>query len=138
MLIAAIVLSITVVSFGSFSTRTAARSAAQIFARDLSQARAMAVRTRAPVVVRFEEDSLTYRIVTENGTLMSSGVFTSQGEIELDEIDLVVRGDSVVFDGNGAIDWSAGATVEAEFSVGGITYEVEFNATGSSVVREQS
>ena len=53
--------------FSSYQARTAAQRAAQVFAMDLSVARAAAVRGRVPVIVNFDEAGKTYLIRQESG-----------------------------------------------------------------------
>lgn len=132
--IAGILLSMTLISFSSLSARTAARSAAMSFGRDLSQARAFALRSREGVTIRFEEDSILYRIESENGSLIASGIFGSGGEYSLDSLELDVLGDTIRFSKSGVIDMDALrlTLASALFSAGAFTYEVQFNATGSS------
>lgn len=132
--IAGIVLSMTLVNFGSFAAKTAARSAAMTFGRDLAQARAFALRSREGVTIRFERDSVLYRIESDNGSLVASGLFGSGSDYTLDSLDLSVRGDTIRFSKDGVIDMDALriSLASALFSAGDITYEVQFNATGSS------
>lgn len=129
----------TLISFSSFSARTAARSAAMTFGRDLAQARAFSIRSREGVTIRFEEDSLLYRMESDNGSLIASGIFGSGGEFSLDSLELDVRGDTIRFSKDGVIDMDKLklTLASALFSAGGITYEVQFNATGSSSYAEK-
>lgn len=140
LLIAAVVLSMTFVAFGAFSARAAARGAAQTFSSDLRQARSFAVRTRDGVKFTFKEDSSLYRAVTDGGDTIAQRYFDGRGEFRIDSLRIPYRGDTIRFNSDGALDFDAMRVTSgsAIFSAGGISYQVTFNATGSSVVSEIS
>ena len=66
LVISGLTMSIAGLSFARYFNKSAARSAAQVFAQDLTQARMFAVRSREPVVIRFFETSLWYEVETQN------------------------------------------------------------------------
>ena len=61
-------------------------------------------------------------------------------DVELSAIDLVFRGDTVVFSSRGVADLSniqgSGSLGEARFGVGATEYTVFFNSMGASKVEE--
>jgi len=115
-----------------FLGRASARSAAQLFSRDLAQARAFASRSREPVTIYFREDSLAYRLEAEAGRVLVRRRFQGGDEIALTELDLELAGDSVRFDGRGLAELPGVGT--AVFVAGGDSYAVRFNAAGASRV----
>ena len=136
LLIAAVVLSMTFVSFSAFSQRTAARGAAQIFSADLRQARALSTRSRAGVTLHFEEDSTLYRMVTDGGDTITARYFDGRGEFRVDSLELDLKGDTLRFEGTGAVDFATMriTVADAYFYSGDRTYRVRFNSTGSAEV----
>lgn len=124
-------------TLGSYLGRSAARRAAQLFAQDLTQARALAVRGQERVVVRFSEGTLRYEIASvETGTVFVQRRFASSDGVDLEGIDLLLAGDSVVFDRRGFADLSGatGTLGRAEFRSGAAVYAVAFNSMGASRV----
>lgn len=115
-----------------FLGRASARSAAQLFSRDLAQARAFATRSREPVTVRFQEDSLAYRVESLGGRVLVRRRFQDGDEISLSGVDLQTPGDSVHFSARGLAELPGLGT--AAFSAGAEVYEVRFNGTGTSRV----
>ena len=115
-----------------FLGRASARSAAQLFSRDLAQARAFATRSREPVTVYFEEDSLAYRVEARAGRVLVRRRFQAGDEIPLSIVDLELNGDSVHFNAQGLADLPGLGT--AAFAAGDEIYEVRFNGTGTSRV----
>lgn len=112
--------------------RASSRRAAQLFSRDLAQARAFAARSREPVTVRFHEDSLAYTVEARSGRTLARRRFQPQDEISLSALDLELSGDTLHFDGRGLADLPGlGA---AAFTAGVDVYEVRFNGTGTSRV----
>ena len=126
--------------FGTYHKRTAARRAAQVFAQDLTLARATAVRTQEPVVIRFYEgDTQRYVVETQTGSVeLTSRRFGINADIDLSGIDLALTGDSLVFSSRGIADLSGagGALGTATFSSGDIAYTVSFNSMGASKVEQ--
>ena len=126
-------------AFGTYYKRTAARRAAQVFAQDLTLARATAVRTRQPVVIRFYEGDARYVVETQTGSVeLTSRRFGINADIDLSGIDLALTGDSLVFSSRGIADLSGagGALGTATFSSGDIAYTVSFNSMGASKVEQ--
>ena len=136
LLIASVVLSMTFLSFSSYSERAAARGAAETFASDLRVARSFSARAHTPVKFTFKEDSAIYRVVTLTGDTLAQRYFDGRGEFRVDSIRNPLRGDTLTFMSDGAIDFSALRITSgyAIFGAGGRTYRVNFNATGSSQV----
>lgn len=130
MVIASVGLGIATISFGSYLARTSSRRAAQVFSRDLAQARAFATRSREAVTVRFMEDSLAYRVESAGGRDLVSRRFGGDDGITLTSMDLELEGDSVRFDPRGlaALPGLGSAT----FTAGGQVYAVRFNGIGVS------
>jgi type II secretory pathway pseudopilin PulG len=126
-----------VLSFGGYFQRAAAQRAAQVFARDLTLARAWATRARQPVVIRFYESALRYEVVEQaNGTQVALRRFGTNADIDLSAVTLDFTGDSVVFDARGTADLStaSGALGTATFSSGASRYTVSFNGMGASKI----
>ena len=130
--IAGVSLGISVYFFSSFLSQSASRRAAQVFSRDLAQARAFATRSREAVTVRFFEDSLVYRVDSEGGRELIRRAFESGEEIPLTSLDLELAGDTLHFNAQGLANVPGLGT--AAFVAGSNTYEVRFNGTGSSRV----
>jgi hypothetical protein len=128
--IAAVGLGIATFSFGSYLARTSARRAAQVFSRDLAQARAFATRSRESVTVVFLEDSLSYTVDSEGGRNLARRRFGGSDEITLTDLDLELDGDTVRFDMRGLAELPGIGT--ASFRAGADEYEVRFNGTGVS------
>ncbi len=121
---------------GGLFPEMAAHSAAQLFARDLSLARASAVRTGESVVIRFYEPDCCYSIsIVPTGTELIRRRFSVDADIDLEAIDLEMLGDSLVFTSRGFADLSAigGPLGTATFSAGVATYTVSFNTVGRSI-----
>lgn len=130
--VATIILGISTFYSASWMGRSAAKAAAQVFSRDLAQARAFAIRSQEPVRIRFWEDSLVYRVESEGGRELVRRVFSADGDIRLSGVDLEVQGDSIHFDARGLVALSGLGS--AAFSAGSTSYAVTFNATGASRV----
>lgn len=131
--IVAVTISVGGLYLTGFLGRSSARQAAQIFSRDLAQARAFASRSREPVTVRFDEDSLLYRVQSQGGRILATRWFSSGQDIVLTDVDLEVDGDSILFNAQGLTPLPSGLG-SAAFSAGEEVYEVRFNGTGRSRV----
>ena len=135
--ISAVGLTFALLSFGGYFQRVNAEHAAQVFAQDLSLARAMAVRSREAVVIRFYEGSLWYEVEAQTSTTeVARRRFGVNADIDLSGIGLDFPGDSVVFDQRGIADLSGivGPLGTANFSSGAVTYTVSFNSMGASKI----
>lgn len=140
LVLASLTLGVAALYFGRYYRRTSAQRAAQIFAQDLTLARSAALRARAPVVIRFDEDSLWYSITqVSSGTELDRRRFGRGGDFELSAIDLQTAGDSLRFNSRGVASLSGGtgSLGVAAFSYGAVTYEVRFNSMGASKVQEK-
>jgi prepilin-type N-terminal cleavage/methylation domain-containing protein len=133
-----VVLAIAAVSIGlggsyliGFLGKASARNAAQVFSRDLAQARSFATRSREAVTVRFLEDSLVYRVQSAGGRVLAVRRFGQGQEVVLSQLDLELAGDSLAFSSQGLSVLPSG-TGTAVFVSGDETYEVRFNGTGRS------
>ena len=129
-------------SFGGLSEyrqRVGAQRAAQLFARDLSLARAQAVRGRESVVIRFSESSRWYSISTTTGRELIRRRFGTNADIDLAAIDLQTPGDTLFFNSRGVAELSAGdgQLGTATFATQAETYAVSFNSLGASRVERQ-
>ncbi|GMV04926.1 MAG: hypothetical protein AMXMBFR53_12060 [Gemmatimonadota bacterium] len=129
-------------TFSDYFQRSSARRAAQVFARDLTLARSSAVRAREKVVVRFFESSRWYQIVAmASGTEIVRRRFGVNADVDLSEIELRFRGDTVWFNARGVADLSniqgSGSLGEARFVAGDTEYSVYFNSMGASKVEER-
>ncbi len=135
--IVAIGLTFALLSFTGYFQRTNAQRAAQVFAQDLTLARASAIRSRDRVVIRFNEASRWYAVQTGGGaTELARRRFGLNADIDLTAIALDIVGDSVVFDRRGVADLSGagGPLGVARFSSGAVTYRVSFNSMGASKI----
>lgn len=142
LILAGLTLGFAGLTFSGYFERSSARLAAQVFARDLALARSSAVRARERVVIRFFESSRWYQVVAlESGTEIVRRRFGVNADVNLSTIDLVFRGDTVVFDSRGVADLStirgSGTLGEARFAAGAIAYTVYFNSMGASKVEER-
>ncbi len=135
LVIGSVLVGLAALTFSNVGYRGSARRAAQVFSRDLALARSMAVRGREQVVVRFNEGSLWYEVVTQSGRELATRRFGGNGDVSLSALALDQTGDSVAFSDRG-IGTLSGAVGKASFSPGAITYEVTFNSMGASQVGE--
>ena len=121
-----------------YRERVTAQNAAQLFARDLSLARAQAVRGRESVVIRFSESDRWYSI-----SRMTTGMelvrrrFNVNADIDLTAIDLETSGDTIVFNSRGVLSGLGGQLGTATFSTRAETYAVSFNTLGASRVEKR-
>lgn len=123
---------------GGYEQRVAAQHAAQLFVRDLSLARAHAVRGRESVVIRFSESSRWYSISTmTTGKELVRRRFNVNADIPLAAIDLEIPGDTLLFTSRGILDDVGGQLGTATFSAGVDTYAVSFNIMGASKVEKR-
>ena len=121
-----------------YTQRIAAHHAAQLFVRDLSLARAHAVRGREPVVIRFSESGRWYSISTmTTGRELIRRRFNVNADIPLADIDLEMPGDSLFFTSRGILNGVGGQLGTATFSAGVETYAVSFNIMGASKVEKR-
>lgn len=137
LVLSALTLGFASVAFGGYLQRVSAQRAAQVFAQDLSLARSAALRGREPVVVRFNEADRWYSVsMQRTGTELRRRRFGENAEIDLSAVDLMTRGDTVVFSSRGVadLDGAGGALGEARFASGAVEYAVSFNALGASKV----
>lgn len=140
LVLSALTLGFASVAFSGYLQRVSAQRAAQVFAQDLTLARGAALRGREPVVVRFHEVDRWYSIsMQRTGTELARRRFGENADIDLSAVDLMMRGDTVVFSSRGVadLDGAAGTLGEARFSSGAVEYAVSFNAMGASKVEER-
>jgi Tfp pilus assembly protein FimT len=132
-------MALAMISMSGYFQRSAAKRAAQVFARDLTLARATAVRTQQSVVIRFHEVDRWYQVeALESSTEIVRRRFGENADIDLSGIDLQFTGDSVTFNPRGVADLTGagGSLGVARFSFGAIGFEVSFNSMGASKVEE--
>ncbi len=136
--VGAVVLTLGGLTFSGYFQRSSARRAAQLFTQDLTAARSYAIRSRAPVVIRFHEATLRYEVEElSSATRVISRRFSGTGaDIELSGVELTVAGDSLVFTARGIASFvpGAGGLGTATFSSGAIAYTVSFNGMGASKI----
>jgi prepilin-type N-terminal cleavage/methylation domain-containing protein len=130
---AGILLSIASAPLASYNQRAAARRAAEVFAMDLTRARARALRNREWVSVKLSEASLTYTVRTQSGAVLVTRRFGEGQTINLSAIDLALPGDSIGFSSRG-VGNIATSTGTATFTAGSIRYRVQFNPMGAAKV----
>ena len=117
LILAGVTLGMTVGGLSSYSQRVAARHAAQLFVRDLSLARAHAVRGRESVVIRFSESSGWYSIsAMMTGKELIRRRFKINADIALTAIDLEMPGDTLFFNSRGVLSDVGGELGTATFS----------------------
>ncbi len=120
-----------------YNKKIAAHHAAQLFVRDLSLARAHAVRGREPVVIRFSESNRWYSISSmTTGLELVTRRFNVDADIGLAAIDLQTPGDTVFFTSRGILSGVSGQLGTATFSTATSTYAVQFNIMGASKVEQ--
>lgn len=137
LLLSALTLGYAGLTFSGYFRRLSAQRAALVFARDLKLAREAALRSRQPVVIRFDETDLWYEVVQESsGTELVRRRFGKDGDIALSAINLLMSGDSIALSSRGVVDLSnaGGGLGEARFSMGTASYVVYFNSLGVSKV----
>jgi len=137
LVLSALTLGFAALAFGGYLQRASAQQAAQVFAQDLTLARAQAVRAREPVVIRFYESTRWYSVtLQESATELVRRRFGVNADIDLSAVDLVMGGDTLLFDDRGVADLSNafGALGSAVFTSGTSAYTVQFNAMGASTV----
>lgn len=133
LMIVAVTLGVGGLYLTGFLGKASARRAAQIFSRDLAQARSFASRGREPVTVTFDEDSLLYRVRSEGGRTLATRWFGPGQDVVLSQLDLELDGDTLHFNAQGLSVLPSGIGAAA-FIAGEETYEVRFNGTGRSRV----
>jgi Tfp pilus assembly protein FimT len=132
LVIGAIMLSISMHALSGYNERLSARRAAEVFSRDLTLARAMAVRSRENVVVKFNEAARTYTVRTASGRELANRRYGSaKGDLQLTAMDLVLPGDSLAFSARG-LGTLANTLGTATFRGGRTTWRVQFNPMGAS------
>ena len=142
LVLASLTLGFAGLTFSGYFQRSSARGAAQVFARDLSLARSAAVRAKEPVVVRFYEANRWYQVVAQSsGTELVRRRFGVNADVDLSAIDLMFRGDTLVFDARGVASLAnqqvPGPLGQASFEAGATRYTVSFNSLGASKVEER-
>ena len=137
LVISSLVLGFAGLTFSGYFQRSSARRAAQLFSQDLTAARSYAVRSREPVVIRFDEVDMWYEVETQTtATEVARRRFGASADIDLSAVALDTAGDSLVFDARGVARLSGGSLGTATFSSGAITYRVSFNAMGASKIEQ--
>ncbi|MSR35220.1 MAG: prepilin-type N-terminal cleavage/methylation domain-containing protein [Gemmatimonadetes bacterium] len=136
LLIAVTLLSIVTVTFSGYNERTSARRSAQVFARDLTMARSMAVRGRETVTITFYVSTKWYKVTTASGRELARRRFGSTQELNLSAVTLDLGGDSVQFSTRGVGNLGAATLGTAIFTAGDVAYQVQFNSMGASKVGE--
>jgi len=132
-----VTIGVTGAGMSTYNQKVAAQHAAQLFVRDLSLARAYAVRGREPVVIRFSESSRWYSISSmTTGRELLRRRFNVEADIGLEAIDLETPGDTVFFNSRGILSGLGGQLGTATFSTAGSTYAVSFNIMGASKVEQ--
>ena len=138
LLMAGLTLGVGIGVLSEYGRRVAAHHAAQLFVRDLSLARAHAVRGRESVVIRFSESSRWYSISTmATGTELIRRRLNVNADIGLAAIDLEMPGDTLLFTSRGILRGVGGQLGTATFSSGSETYAVSFNIMGASKVTKR-
>ena len=136
--LAGLMLSMTIGGLSGYRHKIAAHHAAQLFGRDLTLARAYAVRGRESVVIRFSEANRLYSIWTmTTGREVIVRRFGVDADLDLSAITLEVPGDSVFFNSRGVLSSMGGQLGTATFSSESVTYVVSFNALGASRVERR-
>jgi prepilin-type N-terminal cleavage/methylation domain-containing protein len=136
LLVISVTLAVAAQGYGLYLERTAARKAAELFARDLSFARTAALRDRQPVSLVVLEEQGFYVIRRATGEVIVRRDYGPGSEVRLTLLDLELEGDSVGFNGRGLADLSGatGALGRARFGTQRVEYRVRFNAMGASEV----
>jgi hypothetical protein len=96
-------------------------------------ARAISLRGREVVTVKFNEAARSYTVTTASGRELASRRFDGTGDLTLSSVDLALTGDSIAFSGRGVGSLSASVGL-ARFQAGTVTYQVQFNPMASSKV----
>ena len=138
LILAGVTLAVANGGLTGYTQRIAAHHAAQLFVRDLSLARAHAVRGREPVVIRFFESGRWYSISTmRTGRELVRRRFNVNADIGLAAIDLEIPGDTVFFTSRGILSGVSGQLGTATFATANDTYAVSFNIMGASKVEKR-
>ena len=138
LILVGVTLGLAASGMSGYRQKIAAHHAAQLFVRDLSLARAHAVRGRESVAIRFSESSRWYSISTlTTGKELVRRRFNVNADIGLSAIDLEVPGDSLLFTSRGILSSVGGQVGTATFSNGDDTYAVSFNIMGAAKVEQR-
>ncbi len=137
LVLAGVTLGMTIGGLSGYRHSVAAHHAAQLFVRDLSLARAQAVRGRESVVIRFSESSRWYSVSTTTGTELIRRRFGVNADIDLAAIDLEITGDTMFFNSRGVLSPLGAQLGTATFSSTTETYAVLVNTLGSSRVEKR-
>ncbi len=138
LVLAGVTLGLATGALSEYNRRVAAHHAAQLFVRDLSLARAHAVRGRESVVIRFSESSRWYSISSvTTGLELVRRRFGVNADIDLAAIDLEMPGDTLLFTSRGILSGVGGQLGTATFSTAHATYAVAFNIMGASRVERR-
>jgi prepilin-type N-terminal cleavage/methylation domain-containing protein len=134
LLVIAITLAIAAQAYGVFLARTAARRAAEVFARDLALTRSSALRDRNPVTLVALESQKRYSIRKATGEVVALRDYGQDQSLELSQLQLDLPGDSVRFSARGIANLGGGlgSLGVARFTAGAVEYTVRFNSTGSA------
>jgi prepilin-type N-terminal cleavage/methylation domain-containing protein len=136
LLVIAITLAIASQAYGVFLARTAARRAAEVFARDLALTRSAALRERSSVTLVALESQKRYSIRTATGEVVALRDYGPDQSFKLSRLQLDLPGDSVRFSPRGIATLGGGGSLGvARFTAGAIEYTVRFNSTGSAQVQ---
>jgi len=138
LLLSTLTLGYAALTFSGYFHRTSAHRAALVFASDLKMARAAALRSRQPVVIRFDTTNKWYTVTDSSGTQLARRRFGTDADIALSAIDLQMTGDSVAVNSRGIVDLSNADSGmgEASFTMGVVRYVVYFNSMGASKVQQ--
>jgi prepilin-type N-terminal cleavage/methylation domain-containing protein len=131
LVLAAVLLSLGGVSLRRWTDRHAVRSAAELFARDLSLARGAAMRERAPVTLRPDDPGVGYRIVGAGERELAHRDYARGDGIRLHAIRFIQPEGGVVFGSRGMAELEGeGALGEVRFLLSDHEWIVHFNAAG--------
>ena len=90
-------------SFRNFRQRTILNRAAQVVAADAALTRTYAIRERGNVSLVADENTQSYQIRNENGTVLKTRQFDVDSDLPLDSLNIVNAGDSLTFNSRGML-----------------------------------
>lgn len=122
----------------SYYQTTISRRAASVIAGDIAVTRSAAVKLGRNVSLVAREDSLSYVIRSDSGTVLyPRRSFDTESELPLTSLDVQLDGDSMTFNPRGIL--ISGGTRRIDVAVSSPGMRVEFNVLGRTrIVRDGS
>jgi prepilin-type N-terminal cleavage/methylation domain-containing protein len=125
----AVAMAISASAFRTYYERTLARRAASVIAADIAVTRSTAIKLGRNVSLVATEDSLSYVIRSDSGTVLyPRRSFDTESELPLTSLDVQLNGDSMTFNPRGIM--VSGGARRIDVAVASRGMRVEFNVLG--------